>query len=258
MLHTDRYLFVGDWQSQSILVYSLERDWEFVRAIGSKGTGADQFRLPMGMCVYRDRLIVCDKKNGRLQFIDISAADAKGWKFDAPFGSAGGGEGQFGAPVDVCAASDVLFVAEYLGNRVQSFAVAASGVTGALTLTHRSFIGVKVLDSAISLVSTSDAFRVFIGASNRISEFDARDGSSAVRSFAELEWAHQLALSEGRLYAARGDALSVVDVTSGNPLALDPALDKRMWREARGIAVLGDFFCIADGEGHCVHVIPRV
>jgi hypothetical protein len=63
MVHTDRYLFVGDHKSEAILVYSLERNWTFVRAIGSEGGGAGQFLNPCGMCVYRDRLIVCDMLN---------------------------------------------------------------------------------------------------------------------------------------------------------------------------------------------------
>jgi hypothetical protein len=100
MVHTDRYLFVGDVKSHSILVYSLERNWEFVRAMGSEGGGAGQFDVPQGMCVYRDRLIVCDCDNNRLQFIDISAADADNWKFDEPFGSSGGANGQIAAPTD--------------------------------------------------------------------------------------------------------------------------------------------------------------
>jgi hypothetical protein len=42
VVHSDRYLFVGDARSRSILVYSLERNWAFVRAIGSEGKGAGQ------------------------------------------------------------------------------------------------------------------------------------------------------------------------------------------------------------------------
>jgi hypothetical protein len=103
MVHTDRYLFVGDHQSDSILVYSLERNWTFVRAFGGLG----QFYQPMGMCIYRDRLIVCDGLNDRLQFIDIPAADAKDWRFDAPFGSTGTANGEFRWPTDVCEAGGV-------------------------------------------------------------------------------------------------------------------------------------------------------
>jgi hypothetical protein len=102
MVHTDCYLFVGDHQSHSILVYSLERNWAFVRAIGSEGNGAGQLNGPMGMCIYRDRLIVCDGNNDRLQFIDTSAADAKDWRFDAAFGSEGDAKGQFRIPTDLC------------------------------------------------------------------------------------------------------------------------------------------------------------
>jgi hypothetical protein len=137
MVHTDRHLFVADHKSASILVYSLERNWAFVRAIGSRGARAGQFLVPNGMCVYRDRLIVCDGEHNRLKFIDISAADAKDWKFDAPFGAYGTHAGRFHEPVDVCAIRDVLFVAEYYGNRVQSLTIAVSAATGALTLTHR-------------------------------------------------------------------------------------------------------------------------
>jgi hypothetical protein len=142
MAHTDRYLFVGDWDARSILVYSLERNWAFVGVIGTKGNGAGQFSTPMGMCVFRDRLIACDSINSRLQFIDISAADAKDWTFDAPFGSQGAGKGQFRCPIDVCAAGGVLVVAEaaYSASRVQTFTMAVNAARGALTLTHRSFI----------------------------------------------------------------------------------------------------------------------
>jgi hypothetical protein len=142
MVHTDRCLFVGDWSSNSILVYSLERDLAFVRAIGSAGNSAGQFERPMGMCVYRDKLIVCDSHD-RLQFIDISAVDPNDWRFDAPFGSFGVGAGQFVWPSDLCVAGGVVFVAEssFSSNRVQTFTIAVDPVTRALTLTHRSVIG---------------------------------------------------------------------------------------------------------------------
>jgi hypothetical protein len=67
-----------------------------------------------------------------------------------------------------------------------------------------------------------------------------------------------MALShEGKVYAARDGLLSVVDEASGKSIALDPALQKLAWRNARGIAVLKDFICIADETAHCVHVFPR-
>jgi hypothetical protein len=84
MTHTDRHFFVGDEKLHSISVYSLLRNWTFVRTIGSDGRGAGQFRNPMGMCAYRDRLIACDMGNCRLQFIDISAADPAKWSFHSP------------------------------------------------------------------------------------------------------------------------------------------------------------------------------
>jgi hypothetical protein len=70
--HTDRHLFVGDQKSHSILVYSLERDLALVREIGSEGDGAGQFDDPHGMCIYRDRLIVCDNRNSPRTAIDCN------------------------------------------------------------------------------------------------------------------------------------------------------------------------------------------
>jgi hypothetical protein len=126
MAHTDRYLFVGDYHLHSISVYSLERDWAFVRAIGSEGSGAGQFNEPNGMCACRDRLIVCDRFHNRLQFIDISAADAKDWQFDGPFGSKGDAKGRFRRPTDICEAVGVLFVADYVAGGVQTFTIAVN------------------------------------------------------------------------------------------------------------------------------------
>jgi hypothetical protein len=168
MVPTDRYLFVVDHNSHSIWVYSLERDWAFVTAIGSKGSGTGQFREPIGMCVYRDRLIVCDSDNFRLQFIDISAADEKDWRFDAPFGSEGNGKGQFEFMIDVCEAGGVLFVADFSvnANRVQTFTIAVNPATGALTLSHRLFIG--GFERPRVLVASADGSCVFVAETKQI------------------------------------------------------------------------------------------
>jgi hypothetical protein len=107
----------------------------------------------------------------------------------------------------------------------------------------------------LSLVCSSDASHVFVGGLYRIAVFDVRSGT--VRPFADMDTALQLAFSQEGLYAARRDTLSVVDEASGKRLALDPALKKHARRNARGIAVLKDFVCIADEDEHCVHVIPR-
>jgi hypothetical protein len=76
-----------------------------VTSIGSEGTAARQFSWPYATCIYRDRLIVCDTYNARLQFIDISAADAADWEFDEPFGAHGTKRNQLQEPTDLCLAA---------------------------------------------------------------------------------------------------------------------------------------------------------
>src|SRR5689334_22049148 len=97
----------------------------------------------MGMTIRRSKLIACDRVNCRLQFIDISAADPKDWRFDAPFGSRGEGKGQFSGPIDVAVAGDVLFVIENGNDRIQSFTMVVNAASRALTVTFRAFIGSK-------------------------------------------------------------------------------------------------------------------
>jgi hypothetical protein len=234
------------------LVYSLERNWAFVRAIGSKGEGAGQFDQPYGMCVYRDRLIVCDYGNDRLQFIDISAVDAKDWKFDAPFGSRGKAKGQFTDPADVCAAGDVLFVAEYDADRVQSFTLAVSKPSGALTLAHRSFIGANELRSPVSLASTPSGQYVFVGDDDRIHAITVDSGD--VRPFAELKAAVQMVVEGGRLYAgSRGSLYHITQETNGDTHSTE-AEKLCSWDSLAGIAVLPDFSIAANPQGRCLHV----
>jgi hypothetical protein len=205
MAHSDRHLFVGGERSHSILVYSLERNWAFVRAIGSEGEGVGQFDRPMGMCIYRDRLIVCDLNNNRLQFIDISAADAADWRFDAPFSSEESAEGQFRWPVDVCEAGGVLFFADF--SRVHTCAIAVNG-TGALTLTLRSFIDGFTRPNA--LACTPDASRVFAADRKQISCIDVKSG--AVRPFVSIADADAMCLADGLLSAVHFHSLSIIHV----------------------------------------------
>jgi hypothetical protein len=260
MAHTNGNLFIGDVQSHSILVYSLESDWAFVRAIGSKGKGAGQFDTPMGMCVYRDWLIVCDCQNDRLQFIDMSAADAKDWRFDEPFGSYGTASGQFKYPFDVCHSTGVLFVSEQAAdvNRVQTFTIAvnAAAATSALTLTPRSII--RGLDKPWSLAGTPDASRVFVTDNKQISCIDVVSG--AVRPFVGIAEVDAICLADGLLYAVHDEGLSVVHADSGViQQSAIRTLHGRSWVSATGIAVLPDFVCVSENDRalSCVHVIPR-
>jgi hypothetical protein len=248
MVHSERYLFIGDYQSDSILVYSLERNWTFVRAIGSKGDG--RFAGPMGMCVFRDRLIVCDRYNHRLQFIDISAADAAHWRFDPPVGLKGTAKGQFRFPADVCEAGGVLFVAEQ--NRVQTLTIAVDVVTRALSLIPRS-VG---LYHSCSLACSSDSCRVFVADNAQLSRIDYGCGGAP---FLDIAIADAMCFADGLLYAVHdGGRLSVIHAESGViQHSAAKTVHGQSWSNATGIAVLPDFICIADPNSHCVHVIPR-
>jgi hypothetical protein len=256
MVHTDRYLFVGDCWSHSILVYSLERDWAFVRAIGLDREDTAEYDWPTGMCVYRDRLIVCDHGNCRLQFIDMSAADSKDWRLDAPFGSEGAGKGQFRWPSDVCAAGGVLFVVDNKADRVQSFTIDVDTATGALPLTHRSFIG--GFTSPTHSPAHRTMFRACLwGNMKQISCIDVESG--AVRPFVNITYARAICLADGLLYAVHGrGCLSIIHAESGAiQRSAVKKLHGRSWGGAAGIVVLPDFICIADPNSNCVHVIVR-
>jgi hypothetical protein len=179
----------------------------------------------------------------KMQFIDISA-DAKDWKFDAPFGSKGNGNGQFSLPVDVCAAGDVLFVAEYTGGRVQSFTIAVSA-TRALTLTHRSFIGVE---NPRTLACSPDGSRVFVGDRERIRFIEVKGG--AIRPFIERKMDAQMVAARGLLCMTSGGTLSAFDIVSGEARA-PPTSELVNARGLYGLAVLNEFVCIVDADNHC-------
>jgi hypothetical protein len=129
-----------------------------------------------------------------------------------------------------------------ISNRIR-FWFAVNTATGALTLTHRSFISGS-LPRAIACAP--DASRVFVAHYNQISCIDVKSG--AVRSF--------LAVAEAGALV-HGDCLSVVHAESGAVQSTVKALRGRSWDSAKDIAVLPDFICIADFHSHCVHVIPR-
>jgi len=101
MVHFAQFLFVVDSKRHSILVYNVTKNWQFVRTLGSAGAGAEQFNVPNGLDVHNGKLLICDRYNHRIQFIDISTDI---WHFDAAFGSEGKARGQFKYPCDLAIA----------------------------------------------------------------------------------------------------------------------------------------------------------
>jgi hypothetical protein len=267
MTHTDRFFFVSDRASHSILTYSLERTWQFVRAIGSIGEGVGQFRWPTGMCVYKDKLLVCDYNNHRLQCVDISSNDANTWQFGQPFASRGDDKGHFQYPIDVCTAGDVLVVSEYGAQHLQTFSMTVDPANRALTLTHRSFIGsrgdavgqFKYRLAVACHTGPNGVARIFIGdGTGRIQSLDDMK-SEALRLFTEVKDASTLAVSDdGLLFQCdrENGTVNAFDIETGRKRG---EWDQSVWNwpSSLGIAVMRDFVCVSDFDMHCVHVIPR-
>ena len=97
---------------------------EFVKIIGSRGTGNGQFDV---VCdIGQDEagnLFVGDKDNHRIQVLN-----SKG-KFLYSFGAKGKGKGQLDGPAGVCVSDQFVYVSEYGNNRVSVFDIKGQFVT---------------------------------------------------------------------------------------------------------------------------------
>ena len=81
------------------------------------GNADGEFNTPR--CLFMNKaghLMVCDKKNYRIQVFDLSG------KFVAKFGTKGSGMGEFNTPVSAAVLSDgKIVVTDYNNHRIQLF-----------------------------------------------------------------------------------------------------------------------------------------
>ncbi|MBF0547041.1 MAG: IPT/TIG domain-containing protein [Candidatus Riflebacteria bacterium] len=109
----------GDPQASpesSVNVFDLSGN--FIRKLGSFGSGAGQFRFPRGIAVDSSgNVYVADSKNARIQKFNQDGAFLKKW------GAYGTGDGQFSLlqQVAIDSSGNFIYAIDSLGNRVQKF-----------------------------------------------------------------------------------------------------------------------------------------
>lgn len=100
----DGEMYVSDGYGQD-RVHRFDRDGALSHSWGSTGSGPGQFGLPHDICLdARNRLLVCDRPNNRVELFDRSGAFVGEWT-------------DFAAPQQIRPIGDLLFVVE-AGNRV--------------------------------------------------------------------------------------------------------------------------------------------
>jgi sugar lactone lactonase YvrE len=95
----DGEMYVSDGYGQH-RVHRFGSDGQLVRSWGEKGTGPSQFALPHDVWVdSRDRVIVCDRENQRIQFFDRTGAYTGEWT-------------DLKAPMQVYIKDEIIYLAE--------------------------------------------------------------------------------------------------------------------------------------------------
>jgi hypothetical protein len=75
----DSEMYVSDGYGQ-FRVHHFSRGGRLIESWGEQGTGPGQFALPHDVCVdSRDRVLVCDRENGRVQLFDRAGAFTGEW-----------------------------------------------------------------------------------------------------------------------------------------------------------------------------------
>ena len=113
-IDSEGYLYVVDAESCHLMKFC--DDGTLVKKIGKKGSGLEEFKLPGGIRVFRDKIYICDRGNHRVQ---IFTTDLEYCEY---FGKKGDRQGQFDFPV--AAAFDKsgdLYVTDCNNERVQVF-----------------------------------------------------------------------------------------------------------------------------------------
>jgi DNA-binding beta-propeller fold protein YncE len=95
----DSEMYVSDGYGQ-FRIHHFSRGGRLIESWGEQGTGPGQFALPHDVCVdSRDRVLVCDRENGRVQLFDRAGAFTGEWT------------GLLG-PMQIRPVGDLLYLAE--------------------------------------------------------------------------------------------------------------------------------------------------
>ena len=115
----DGRVLVTDSNNHRVQVFA--RDGHLLAALGSRGSGDDQFNLPIGIAVdasHDGRIVVADSHNHRVQV--LSRAPTPEFKFE--FGTHGSRDGQFSRPYGIAIDRQRrIVVADSHNHRIQVF-----------------------------------------------------------------------------------------------------------------------------------------
>ena len=114
-LDKDDNIYVSD--SDNHCVYKLDKYGnQLKKKFGKKGRGREEFNWPRGVAVAGDRVLVCDRRNNRVQVLTTELEPVRS------FGSQGTGHGEFREPEDIAVDSEgMLYVSDHCNNRIQVF-----------------------------------------------------------------------------------------------------------------------------------------
>jgi len=110
----DGHWFMSDEINHRLLV--IAADGALEREVGGQGAELGRFRYPMGLLLCRERLLVCDSWNHRVQVFDLEGRPL------GAFGRFGTDELGLAVPTDLCLGPDgELWVAEEEANRISVY-----------------------------------------------------------------------------------------------------------------------------------------
>ena len=104
-------MFVADTGNYRIIVFTL--DGQFIRTIGSQGSGPGQFSGPYAVAFAHDEdgdMYVLDRNNPRIQVFNVNGV------YQREFG-----KGQLVSPLDMICTTDHVLVADFGSQRVVIF-----------------------------------------------------------------------------------------------------------------------------------------
>lgn len=185
---TDDHIFISDSNNTTVRVNEYEADGDFVRAIGTFGTGDGEFSKAQGIAVTSTHLYVTDAIQNHVVVFDLSSGS-----FVRNIGVTGTGAGNLKAPNDVWVAGTKVYVADTTNSRVSEFMLdgtfvqsfgagvnpgggdICTTVTGCQAGTASSAAGALHGPSNIAVGSDGDLY-VVTGGNRRVNQF-ASDGS---------------------------------------------------------------------------------
>lgn len=112
----DGNIYVSEYGKNARII-KFSKDFVFLKEWGGNGTEKGKFQRPMALAIdTRDRLLVCDSCNHRIQVFDLEG------NFITSFGSIGKAPGQLKYPYDIAVDADGnIYVCEYGNCRIQKF-----------------------------------------------------------------------------------------------------------------------------------------